>query len=539
MNNLIGDGPPQPDFVVIDEAHHAAAESYRDWLSLFAAYRPDGPKVLGLTATPYRLHEGEITPLIAFGFSKPKVPIFQEVAFRRSFCDLAAQGYLAPFRHIKFDTHLSYKMRMQAGEFSAESLKQLDSPQRNRKIAEYWRDRRSQFGKTLIFAASKDHAKNLAKQFGSDGDYVVSGDDDRKQVIADFRSGRFPVVVNVGIFKEGVDVPDIRTVILARPTASAGLFTQMVGRGSRMAPGKQFFYLVDVHDQLGKYEHYLAGIADLGDRDLALIEAVEKKAQARERIAGLATRDIAENAGALVDLLITPESEILTQFGGWIAFKDADNAPVPVGTLLSKSEYAALRDIAGTTHVLHPTQLTRVEQVQNGSIRIGKCVQALRDGLVGALQALDQTVVQELSSLRSDGATSLGIAGTANLATLQNFLQSVQTRGQALGVQARALGLIENAYVQSPDRFACVAWLRTADGPYAKLLGRSALQLLTEAVALNASNGLKFSDAPILLAKLEAIEPELKSHGPALLSAVESSKQPADFLTLCPSEQTA
>lgn len=535
LNNRIRDLPRAIDYIVIDEAHHADGKTYKNLLAEYRTQRNDGPKVLGLTATPYRLHEGEVTPLQEFAFSKPKVPIFQSMAFRRSFCELAQLGYLAPFRHIKFPTNLTYKMKLQQGEFSVDSLKLLDNTKRNRMIADYWRSRRKDFGKTLIFVGNKRHAKNLAKHFGDDAKYVVSGSEDRDQVISDFREGRFPVLVNVAIFKEGVDVPDIRTVMLARPTASPGLFTQMVGRGSRIAPGKRFFYLVDVHDQLGKYEEFLAGLADLADRrDKKLIESVQHKAEAREQLDGLETGDLAEEAGTLLDILATPATEILTHFGGWVVFKTSDGSPVPVGTLLSREEFSAVDGISGRDHVLHPKHAEAVARLPERSHRVGKCLQALKDGLVGTLHKLDEDAARELDALKKAGAASLGISPTDDVAALKAFMDEIQARGQDLGVAAASLGRIENEYMQNRQGSACVAWLHAETEPYAKLIGKSAFAVIAKAVAANASGQLKFSDAPRLIAAIEQAEPDLKSHAKALLDGIAGSKAPTEFLTLCP-----
>lgn len=535
LNNRIQGLPDGVGFIVIDEAHHADGKTYKALLSDYRCHRPEGPKVLGLTATPYRLHEGEVTPLEQFAFSKPKVPIFEETAFRRSFCELAAQGYLAPFRHIKFETRLSYKMKLQNGEFSSESLKQLDNSKRNRMIADYWRGRRKEFGKTLIFVGTKEHAKRLAKQFGDDGNYVVSGSDGREQVIADFRAGKFPVLVNVAIFKEGVDVRDIQTVMLARPTASPGLFTQMVGRGSRIAPGKRFFYLVDVHDQLGRYEDYLAGIHDLDDRvDTGLIESVERKAKAREALSDLETSSISDDAGALLDILIAPTTEILTRFGGWIAFATADGDPVPVGTLLERQEFSDLVRIAGKKQELHPAHTAKVEALRDSSTRVGKCVRALKEGLIGTLHKLDEDAAKELDSLKEAGAASFGITAADDIKALKAFTDEVQKRGQKLGVAATTLGRIENEYLQNRALFACVAWLQSESEHYARLIGKLAFEVIIKAVSLNAADKLKFSDAPRILAQIEAADPELKAHSKALLDCIGSSRTPAGFLTLCP-----
>jgi hypothetical protein len=83
--------------------------------------------VLGLTATPYRLERGEMVPLTTFGFSRPRVPIFEKIAYQRSFCDLAAAGYVAPFRHISYDTEMRFRLSLgTTRDFDGASLEELN-----------------------------------------------------------------------------------------------------------------------------------------------------------------------------------------------------------------------------------------------------------------------------------------------------------------------------------------------------------------------------------------------------------------------------
>ena len=280
VNNLVKWQAPKANLVVIDEAHHAAAGTYRKWLEQQQrVYRHD-PRVLGLTATPFRLHHGEIQSLCDFRLTKQK-SLFQTVVYEKSFCELVAAGYLAPFHHIRFETKMRFTLDMgSTGDFTDRSLDTLNVAPRNRLIVEQWRRSRKEFGPTLVFVGTKEHARALAACFGEDAQCLLSDHDaeERKRILRAFASGQVPVLVNVRMITEGVDLPNIRTVVLARPTASAVLFTQMVGRGSRLSGGKSYFNLVDIHDQLGEHERYLATTAYLGGcRNPDLVASVARQ----------------------------------------------------------------------------------------------------------------------------------------------------------------------------------------------------------------------------------------------------------------------
>lgn len=291
VSNAGQQGPDEASLVIVDEAHHAAGRSYTQWLSLYRAFARDGARVLGLTATPYRLDEGEVVHLTNFGFSKPRVPIFESVAYEKSFCELVDMGRVAPFVREQVETHLRFFPKVRNGEISSETLGELNTPGRNRLIVEAWRSQRVRWGKTIVFVGTQDHAKALARAFGpSDANFLTSENaDEREAVLSQFRRGEVPVLVNVRMLGEGIDVPDVQTVIIARPTMSPMLYLQMVGRGSRITNTKRFFHLVDVHDQLGVFEHYLAGVEDLAERKPGLLEANAKRAKAAQDLAGAAT----------------------------------------------------------------------------------------------------------------------------------------------------------------------------------------------------------------------------------------------------------
>ena len=129
------------------------------------------------------------------------------------------------------------------------------SGSRNARVIDRYVDGRAEFGKTLIFACDIQHAealKRMLQQRGVSAEAVHSdlGHEDRRSVIRRFKEGRIRVLVNVAMLTHGVDIRDIETVFLARPTASSTLFAQMVGRAVRKAPGKTHFQLVDFVDKL-------------------------------------------------------------------------------------------------------------------------------------------------------------------------------------------------------------------------------------------------------------------------------------------------
>ena len=225
------------DIVVVDEAHHAAMPTYEAKLE-------EIPRAftLGLTATPTRL-DGRPLP-------------FEDIAAQHTVIELAEKGWLAKPECFRVETKQKFRMKVQAGDFTAASLRQLDNETRNKLIADTWMD--NSWGKTLCFCSSIEHAEHLASAFAEkDVRALVLHSElsqtDRDAIVNEFRSKGDHVLLNIAIFTEGIDVPDINTIFLCRPTASEVLFLQMVGRGTRICEGKNSFSVVDFVDDMGKY----------------------------------------------------------------------------------------------------------------------------------------------------------------------------------------------------------------------------------------------------------------------------------------------
>lgn len=220
------------DLLVIDEAHHAPAESYRRIIEHFRAINPE-MRVLGVTATPDRADE------LALG------SVFESVAHSYDIQDAIEDGWLTPIRQTSIEVHgLDYSsVRTTAGDLNAGDLAEvLNQEKMLHQIAhptiEVANGRRA-----IVFCASVEQATRLAEiinRWRKGSAAMVSGETpkiDRKAALANFAKGGHQFLCNCGVLTEGFDDPGVEVVVLARPTKSRALFTQMVGRGTRPLPG--------------------------------------------------------------------------------------------------------------------------------------------------------------------------------------------------------------------------------------------------------------------------------------------------------------
>lgn len=213
--------------IIVDEAHHAASESY---LRILDYFRPN--RLLGFTATPNRA-DGQ-------GLEK----VFDEIIFRKDLRWGIENGYLSPI-HCK-RVNIGYDLRgvtVRMGDYSPKDLDRVVNVEKcNQAIA----DVVSGIAELpcLIFAVDVEHAKAIAERIP--GAVALSAESrDRNEVVEAYKRGEVKVLVNCALFTEGTDLPNTRTVIIARPTKSVGLYTQMVGRGTRLAEGKDHCLLID------------------------------------------------------------------------------------------------------------------------------------------------------------------------------------------------------------------------------------------------------------------------------------------------------
>jgi superfamily II DNA or RNA helicase len=228
--------------VIVDEAHHATADSYRSIPAYFT-----GAKVLGVTATPDRSAMGTV---------------FESIAYAVDIRDAIKGGYLAPIRQqaVQVDGLDLSRVRTTAGDLNEAELEQvLVEEETLHGIAhptiELAGDR-----PTMVFAATVAHAHALAdvmRRRVGDGQVVaLDGTTDREErrtALARFQRGEFQFLLNCALFLEGFDAPRISCVAMARPTKSRILYTQAIGRGTRLHPGKSDLLVLDFEGNAGRH----------------------------------------------------------------------------------------------------------------------------------------------------------------------------------------------------------------------------------------------------------------------------------------------
>ncbi|KAJ3152110.1 hypothetical protein HDU86_005955 [Geranomyces michiganensis] len=230
------------------QAHHAAAATYNRILQHFGANKKDTHLLVWGCSATIRRNDG-----VAL------TNAFDEVVYHRTTSQMIEDKWLCDmkFHRIVSDTDLN-GLPVYAGDFAAGPLSErVDNPARNLQIFRAWwgMSQEKKIKTTLIFAASVAHIQSLCDIFekhGVDARGVHGGtpSQERKEILEQFGQGQFPVLVNCGIVAEGVDIPAIDGIVLARPTKSPVLLQQMLGRGLRPHPGKSVCWFIDVSDSV-------------------------------------------------------------------------------------------------------------------------------------------------------------------------------------------------------------------------------------------------------------------------------------------------
>jgi len=272
-----------PTVWIVDEAHHAAADSYKAILS-----RAPSAPVVGLSATPWRTDGRGLAEL------------FDTVVVAARVRDLTDDGWLVPAHGFAFLSPSMAQVRVRGGEYDArESADAADRPHIDGDVVARWIERAGGV-RTVAFATSVKHSRSIVEQFVAAGVAAEHLDgemptQERAAVLARLASGQTRVVSNCAVLTEGWDLPSVECCILARPTLSAGLYLQMVGRVLRPAPGKERAL---IHDHAGCVLRH--GLPD-DDRDYRL--------ESDDRTAGRRAEPIrrCNDCGALYDPARSPD----------------------------------------------------------------------------------------------------------------------------------------------------------------------------------------------------------------------------------------
>lgn len=254
-----GLNPSDFDVVIVDEFHHAAAPTYRRLLE-----RLDPMELLGLTATPERMDAQDVTEFFD-----------DRIAVELRLWEAIDEGFLAPFQYfgVADGTDLS-ALRWSRGGYAREELGRVITGDDARVAKLLEAIKRTvidpQSMRALGFCVSVEHADFMARRFTAAGleSVALSGDTaepDRVTALRRLEAGELRAVFSVDVLGEGVDVPSVDTILLLRPTDSATVFTQQLGRGLRRAEGKPYLTVIDLigqqHRQF-RFDRRLAAIVD-------------------------------------------------------------------------------------------------------------------------------------------------------------------------------------------------------------------------------------------------------------------------------------
>lgn len=267
------------DAVVIDECHHASAQSYQSVIDHLRAGKAGGPALIGCTATPFRADGADLSK------------VFDEVVYSLELPDAITRGYLVDIRAFSVPTGVSLDdVSATREDFKVGELADtVNTTSRNGRVVRAYLDHAAD-RKAIVFAADVAHSKDLTEAFlaaGVDARHVdgTTPSDERAATFAWLREPGPKVLVNVGIATEGFDEPSVSCVILARPTKSRVLFTQQIGRGTRLCPGKVDLIVIDMADLSSK--HTLANAAALFGLPAGLDLAGTSTTKARARVKDL------------------------------------------------------------------------------------------------------------------------------------------------------------------------------------------------------------------------------------------------------------
>ena len=256
-------------YLVIDEAHHAVAKSYKRIIT-YVEDHAVSMKMLGLTATPFRTSDDEQGAL--------KQIFTDDIVYKTDLETLIKKGILATPVFDEYKTDIQFAEHL--GVRALKNIENLDmipedmaeqivsNKDRNNMIVSKYMENYEKYGSTIVFALNKTHAIALnalfnekGRKYGIKSDFIISSvtdmilgitvsDKDNEEKIERYRKGEIQVLINVNILTEGTDLPKTQTVFLTRPTVSTVLMTQMVGRALRglKAGGTKDAYIVSFVD---------------------------------------------------------------------------------------------------------------------------------------------------------------------------------------------------------------------------------------------------------------------------------------------------
>lgn len=278
------------DTIIIDEAHHALSNSYQAILNYF-----DEADVLGVTATPDRAD------------MKNLGQAFDSLAYEYTLREAISSGYLVKIQVQTLPLHIDFtNVKMTAGDFQAGDVGRVLDPYLEQ-IADTLRDYKDR--KIVVFLPLIETSQkfcNMLIERGFNAAEVNGNSENRNEITEDFANGKYNVLCNSMLLTEGWDCPSVDCVIVLRPTKSRALYTQMIGRGTRLCEGKDHLLVLDFLWHYEKHSlcrpaHLIAKSDDVADK---MTQILETSSMGLEDAEAQAERDvIAEREAALANEL--------------------------------------------------------------------------------------------------------------------------------------------------------------------------------------------------------------------------------------------
>lgn len=262
------------EVMMIDEAHHSSSDSYQNVINELGFVKDSKKLLLGVTATPQRAD------------SQCLGTTFDKITFSRSIGTMIKAGYLSPVIGRKILTSFTLqRIATSGGDFVISDLAEaMNTPERNSFIVDKFKtyaDKR----KAIVFCCDVQHCKDLSDAFNKCGivSAAVWGDmpaEERLCVLNDLKRDKIQVATSCGILTEGYDEPSIDSIVMARPTKSSSLYTQCVGRGLRLWPGKSDCLVLDFTDR----HNNLDSIMSLSGVVPEAVHIIEEKKRDNEEV---------------------------------------------------------------------------------------------------------------------------------------------------------------------------------------------------------------------------------------------------------------
>lgn len=231
--------PDHFDTIIVDEAHHCISDSYQKVLQYFSE-----ADVLGVTATPDR---GDMRNLGSY---------FESLAYEYTLPKAIKSGYLSPIKALTLPLKIDMSgVGTQAGDYKASDIDTALDPYLYSiadEMQEHCKDRKTVVFLPLVKTSQK--FRDILNERGFRAAEVNGSSEDRAEILADFDSGKYNVLCNSMLLTEGWDCPAVDCVVVLRPTKVRSLYCQMVGRGTRLAPGKDHLLLLDFLWHTEKHE---------------------------------------------------------------------------------------------------------------------------------------------------------------------------------------------------------------------------------------------------------------------------------------------